>query len=669
MTNRLTVSPSAAGAPNSTGLLLQRKCACGQHNVAGAGCSSCAGDKGLLQRQGTGSQTPGAVPSIVHQVLASAGQPLDASTRAFMEPRFGHDFSGVRVHTGPRADESARAVNAAAYTFGEDIVFKSPMFRPADPVGRRLLAHELTHVVQQGNGGGASDGELSIGAADSSLEAEADRVAAGIMSNNDAAVSQQATTPLLSRDQDAVGHIMTLGVVPRTGLQFQPTNVTNTQIGVVSVRGGLLSEGADRLTVIIGQELTLRSLARQLLPLWNSAIAAIPPGASADVVTARTPLTEDEMAQGLAVYNEHFLTIPSMNNWRAGLNLPLPAEIDMNSGMTTVNHLQIRALAGGFDPALTPLLDMRAPGVVASAPASLTADVTAFLARVTEPLARGLHLSTRSSRNPIEAQPFVEETFRQLGTAGRDVAFQFIENTMAPAITRLGDQLAGTQILAQVIMAIDATPSPLTPRQQTLYDRVEVAIIGGSMTAAPAAARTQPEKTITVDTVKLDGSTHNPATDVQVASAIFSQCNVRVQHGVNATATNAQTTGWLTDTNLNASRSCSTTTTEERNMIQGAITAFSLGARFRAFFPATYTGMTGSGYSCTPSASVNRLLRNTAVVQNDADTDSLAHELGHILISLDAHTTTGLMSGRPARPAWRVDSITDAHCARLYRNA
>ncbi|HEX2271690.1 MAG TPA: hypothetical protein VHH35_19240, partial [Pyrinomonadaceae bacterium] len=60
---------------------------------------------------------------------------------------------------------------------------------------------------------------------------------------------------------------------------------------------------------------------------------------------------------------------------------------------------------------------------------------------------------------------------------------------------------------------------------------------------------------------------------------------------------------------------------------------------------------------------------NTAVVQNDGDTDSLAHELGHILINLGPHTRTGLMSPRPAAPAWRVDEISDSHCARLYRNA
>jgi len=96
-----------------------------------------------------GTETPSETPAIVHEVLRSPGQPLDASTRAFMEPRFGHDFSQVRVHTNAKAVESARAVNALAYTVEKDVVFGAGQYEPATSEGRRLLAHELTHVVQQ----------------------------------------------------------------------------------------------------------------------------------------------------------------------------------------------------------------------------------------------------------------------------------------------------------------------------------------------------------------------------------------------------------------------------------------------------------------------------------------------------------------------------------------
>jgi hypothetical protein len=91
-------------------------------------------------------------PGIVQDVLRSPGQPFDATTRGYFEPRFGHDFSDVRVHTDAPAAASARKVNADAYTVGRDIVFDAGRFMPGTHEGRRLLAHELTHVVQQTGG-------------------------------------------------------------------------------------------------------------------------------------------------------------------------------------------------------------------------------------------------------------------------------------------------------------------------------------------------------------------------------------------------------------------------------------------------------------------------------------------------------------------------------------
>ncbi|HVB23348.1 MAG TPA: DUF4157 domain-containing protein [Ktedonobacteraceae bacterium] len=93
------------------------------------------------------------VPPEVHSVLSSgSGRPLDTTTRAFMEPRFGHDFSRVRVHTNSDAADAARAIQARAYTVGRNIVFAPGEYSPESGRGRTLLAHELTHVVQQGFG-------------------------------------------------------------------------------------------------------------------------------------------------------------------------------------------------------------------------------------------------------------------------------------------------------------------------------------------------------------------------------------------------------------------------------------------------------------------------------------------------------------------------------------
>ena len=106
-----------------------------------------------------GSMTQAEAPPSVHEALAAPGQPLDWATRSYMEPRFGHDFSRVRVHSGPVAQQSARDVSAHAYTVGNDIVFGSGRFVTGTSDGRRLLAHELTHVVQQ-SGNGPSAGVL-----------------------------------------------------------------------------------------------------------------------------------------------------------------------------------------------------------------------------------------------------------------------------------------------------------------------------------------------------------------------------------------------------------------------------------------------------------------------------------------------------------------------------
>src|SRR5882672_4470125 len=120
--NQLVAQDSPPKSDSFDGVL-QRSCDCGNH-TGGSECGSCEKKrKNTLQRSAINSGSAPPVPSIVHEVLRSPGQPLDANTRAFMEPRFGYDFRNVRVHAGARAAESARAVNALAYTVGHNIVF------------------------------------------------------------------------------------------------------------------------------------------------------------------------------------------------------------------------------------------------------------------------------------------------------------------------------------------------------------------------------------------------------------------------------------------------------------------------------------------------------------------------------------------------------------------
>jgi len=157
-------------------------------------CAACGHDAPTLQRFAVG-EPPGAVPPQVHQVLRSAGQPLDPAVRAEMESRLGHDFGRVRVHTDARAAESARAVAAAAYTVGRHVVFGPGQYAPRSTAGRRVLAHELAHVVQQGGAGdgpapGSDPGTVRLAAAGSVQEREAgaaaDRLARGRLSGSPA---------------------------------------------------------------------------------------------------------------------------------------------------------------------------------------------------------------------------------------------------------------------------------------------------------------------------------------------------------------------------------------------------------------------------------------------------------------------------------------------------
>jgi hypothetical protein len=167
-----------ASAPAGT---LQRKCACGGSGGSSGECAECEKKSATLQRRSTSDVAVPAVPPIVHDVLRSPGQPLDASTRAFFEPRFGHDFSRVRIHSGERAAESAAAVNALAYAAGPRIVFAQGQYRPGTPAGRELLAHELTHVAQQQ---GATGSVSRIGDANGPLERTAEATAKDVLAGN-----------------------------------------------------------------------------------------------------------------------------------------------------------------------------------------------------------------------------------------------------------------------------------------------------------------------------------------------------------------------------------------------------------------------------------------------------------------------------------------------------
>ncbi|MFS8096001.1 DUF4157 domain-containing protein [Lentzea alba] len=174
--------------------------------AAVAGRPDVLGPAGMLGLQrAVGNAGVGAVVeeerSSVHDVVSSGGgSPLAADVREDMEGRFGHDFSDVRVHTGSAAHDSAKSVNAQAYTVGSNIVFQRDKYDPSSDSGKHMLAHELTHVVQQRSGpvdGTDTGGGVKVSDPSDRFEREA-------VSNADRVMS--APAPAVQRCEDHGSH-------------------------------------------------------------------------------------------------------------------------------------------------------------------------------------------------------------------------------------------------------------------------------------------------------------------------------------------------------------------------------------------------------------------------------------------------------------------------------
>jgi hypothetical protein len=143
-----------------------------QRCCGGGGGASAVLPEALLQRQARGSASPSPT---VH--LPAGGAALDRGTRGFMERGFGRDLGGVRIHTGREADRAANDLDARAFTVGQDVYFANGEYSPGTPSGRRLLAHELTHTVQQAGARPTTQTALRVSQPGDPLEREADRVA------------------------------------------------------------------------------------------------------------------------------------------------------------------------------------------------------------------------------------------------------------------------------------------------------------------------------------------------------------------------------------------------------------------------------------------------------------------------------------------------------------
>jgi hypothetical protein len=220
-TAQKTATPTITAVPTR---ILQRQCECGAH-AAGGECEDCKKQKGVLSRKASGhsaSDTSAACemsamsPHLVAEALRSPGQPLDRDTRAFMESRFQHDFSAVRVHTDVRAAASARALRARAWALGSDVAFATGAYAPGTATGRRLLAHELTHVVQQERAPASvpsPDTDLNVSEPGDASEREADRVSDHVADSSPLVVRSQAAPDVIHRDWDDLSKGEKAGVI------------------------------------------------------------------------------------------------------------------------------------------------------------------------------------------------------------------------------------------------------------------------------------------------------------------------------------------------------------------------------------------------------------------------------------------------------------------------
>jgi len=153
-----------------------------------------------LARKGT--EEAEAAPDVEQAIqrVRGGGEALDSGARIQMESAFGADFSGVRVHTDTRADTLNRELNAHAFTTGQDIFFRQGAYNPGSSSGRELLAHELTHVVQQN--GDKIQRKLTVGQPGDKYEQEADQVARAVMQQEQQPIQRESDKGLVCRQID-----------------------------------------------------------------------------------------------------------------------------------------------------------------------------------------------------------------------------------------------------------------------------------------------------------------------------------------------------------------------------------------------------------------------------------------------------------------------------------
>ncbi|HET7461249.1 MAG TPA: DUF4157 domain-containing protein [Longimicrobium sp.] len=325
------------GAPSITPAATRAvdRCGCGMREEA-------------VHRQATDGGGSGGYADAVDTRPRGPGRGLDPATRAFMEPRFGRDFGGVRLHTGPEAARSARGLDARAFTIGQDIYFGQGEYSPGTQGGRRLLAHELTHTVQQSGAAPAPQTALRVSRPGDALELEAERVAARVVDGTGAgSVSsagrgvQRQETSFLDDVETAAGEAWE-DVTEAAGEAWE---------GVTTTAEEVVSEGADEL---MGIASSVRDAANALAAGLGGSVSVsglslvitVPPMAvgSASFRFRLSEIGQDLPLPPLIVPLTPVVSLYGMPGLHAGLTPELSAQV----GPAVLHGLTIVIGPGGF---------------------------------------------------------------------------------------------------------------------------------------------------------------------------------------------------------------------------------------------------------------------------------------------------------------------------------
>ena len=300
-------------------------------------------------------------PSLVREVMESTGQPLDSATRSAMEPKFGFDFSRVRLHTDGRAAESARAVGAKAFTAGSHIAFAQGQYAPGTSGGQRLMAHELAHVVQQASGpvpGRPLGGGISVSDPADPFEERARNAASSLTEGH------KSTT------RDGTG--LPSGPMPGSSISLQRD--TAGDVGAVAgVAGGVLALAA----LVVGLE--------QLSVAKHPPASASPSGGltlnnagSFNTLAQPAPGSDDSTVRGATPHSQPILYVDapatgdSANNFSVGLQTKTDGH-NIVDGFTQEEHTE--GYIGGGDGA-TAQVTFAATPVATLAPSASPAPAT-----------------------------------------------------------------------------------------------------------------------------------------------------------------------------------------------------------------------------------------------------------------------------------------------------